>query len=49
MLALCERFGCLPSDIYAEDSGFARMLKIEALVHEVTPANRADRRTDDET
>jgi hypothetical protein len=37
MLALCERFSCLPSDIYAEDAGFARMLAIEALVREVTP------------
>ncbi len=38
MLALCERFGKLPSEIYAEDAGFARMLAIEALVREARPA-----------
>lgn len=39
MLALCERFGKLPSEIYAEDAGFARMLQLEALVREVDPRN----------
>lgn len=37
MIRLCERFGCLPSDIYDEDAGFLRMLEIEALVREVGP------------
>ena len=42
MLALCERFHCLPSAIYAEDAGFARMLAIEALVNEVRPDETED-------
>lgn len=48
MLAICERFGVLPSQVYAEDAGFARMLAIEALVNQVSPAERASRNTDDE-
>lgn len=32
MLGLCERFGCLPSALLAEDARMLRMLKIEALV-----------------
>lgn len=39
MLSICERFGKLPSEIYAEDAGFARMLAIEALVREVAPGD----------
>lgn len=31
MLGLCERFGCLPSQLYAEDAGLLRLLRIEAL------------------
>lgn len=31
-LRLCERFGCLPSQLMAEDAGLLRMLDIEAEV-----------------
>lgn len=30
MLGLCERFGCLPSALYAEDTELLRMVKIQA-------------------
>ena len=32
MLAMCERFGCLPSALLAEDSELMRMLEIEGLM-----------------
>jgi hypothetical protein len=28
VLALCERFGCLPSQLYAEDASLLRMLRV---------------------
>lgn len=31
ILSLCERFGCLPSALLAEDAGLLRMVRIEAL------------------
>lgn len=31
ILSLCERFGCLPSALLAEDAGLLRLVKIEAL------------------
>ncbi|HEY5986052.1 MAG TPA: hypothetical protein VIV12_06645 [Streptosporangiaceae bacterium] len=31
VLGLCERFGCLPSALYAEDAGLLRMVRVEAL------------------
>ena len=31
MLAVCDRFGCLPSAALAEDAGFIRLLQIEAM------------------
>jgi hypothetical protein len=31
ILALCGRFGCLPSQVKAEDASLLRMLRIEAL------------------
>ncbi len=31
MLGLCERFGCLPGQLLAEDAGLLRMVRIEAL------------------
>ena len=31
MLSLCRQFHCLPSQLYAEDAGLLRLLKIEAL------------------
>jgi hypothetical protein len=31
VLALCERFGCLPSVLYEEDADLMRLLHIEAL------------------
>lgn len=34
VLALCDRFHCLPSAIRAEDAGLLRLLEIEALVRE---------------
>lgn len=34
MLALCERFGCLPSALFDEDSELLRYLDIETLVRE---------------
>lgn len=42
MLAICERFGKLPSEVYAEDAGFLRMLEIERLVNEARPDYRDD-------
>lgn len=29
VLGLCERFGCLPSQLYAEDAELLRLLAIE--------------------
>lgn len=29
---MCDRFKCLPSQLYAEDAGLYRMLEIEAEV-----------------
>jgi hypothetical protein len=31
ILGLCERFGCLPSALYAEPAGLLRLLRIEQL------------------
>lgn len=31
ILAVCERFGCLPSQLENEDQSFLRLLNIEAL------------------
>jgi hypothetical protein len=31
ILSICERFGCLPSDLYEEDSELMRLLTIERL------------------
>ncbi len=31
MLGLCERFGCLPSALLAEDAGLLRMLRVREL------------------
>lgn len=31
VLGLCERFGCLPSALYAEDSSLLRMVRLESL------------------
>jgi len=31
VLALCERFGCLPSALYEEDAQLLRLLKLEDL------------------
>jgi len=31
ILRACERFGCLPSALMAEDAGLLRLLRIEAL------------------
>lgn len=31
MLKLCERFGCLPSELYEEDVDLLRMIAIEEL------------------
>jgi hypothetical protein len=28
VIGLCERFGCLPSQLYAEDAEIFRMLKL---------------------
>lgn len=28
---MCHRFGCLPSQLLAEDAGLLRLLKLEAL------------------
>lgn len=28
---MCERFGCLPSQLMAEDAGLLRLLKLEEL------------------
>lgn len=42
MLRLCERFHVLPSQIYDEDAGFARMLAIEAMVNKARPDEPGD-------
>jgi hypothetical protein len=34
VLALCERFGCLPSQLFDEDSELLRYLEIEGLWRE---------------
>lgn len=31
VLGLCERFGCLPSQLYAEDANLLRLLTVEKL------------------
>jgi hypothetical protein len=31
ILGLCERFGCLPSALLAEDASLLRMVRVEAL------------------
>lgn len=31
LLALCDRFHCLPSQVLAEDAGLLRLLRIEQL------------------
>lgn len=31
ILRLCDRFGCLPSQVLAEDAGLLRLLRIEEL------------------
>jgi len=31
VLGLCERFGCLPSALYAEDAELIRLVRIEEL------------------
>ncbi|MGD9749791.1 MAG: hypothetical protein AB7W59_02230 [Acidimicrobiia bacterium] len=31
VLGLCERFGCLPSQLFAEDSSLLRMVRLESL------------------
>jgi hypothetical protein len=31
VLGLCDRFGCLPSQVLAEDAGLLRYLRIEHL------------------
>lgn len=31
VLAMCERFGCLPSQLYREDADLLRLAQIEAL------------------
>lgn len=31
ILGLCERFGCLPSALLAEDASLLRLLKIEQM------------------
>lgn len=31
MLGLCDRFRCLPSQVYAEDAEILRLIRIEAL------------------
>lgn len=33
VLALCDRFHCLPSQVMGEDAGLLRLLKIEQLGH----------------
>lgn len=38
-MALCDRFGCLPSQLEAEDARLLRLLAIEALAH---PPEEAD-------
>lgn len=42
LLALCERFGQLPSAVLAEDSGFLQLLQLEALVREARGDNDVD-------
>jgi pyruvate/2-oxoglutarate dehydrogenase complex dihydrolipoamide dehydrogenase (E3) component len=37
VLGLCERFGCLPSALLAEDAELLRMVRVEALGREVDP------------
>lgn len=34
VLRLCDRFHCLPSQLYAEDSELMRMIEIERVVSE---------------
>lgn len=31
VMQMCERFGCLPSQLYREDADLLRLLNIEAL------------------
>lgn len=31
IVRMCERFGCLPSALLAEDAEFLRMVKLEAM------------------
>jgi hypothetical protein len=31
VLGICERFGCLPSELYREDAELLRLLTIEAM------------------
>lgn len=31
VIGLCERFGCLPSALMAEDASLLRMVQVEAL------------------
>jgi hypothetical protein len=40
MLQLCERFHCLPSAIYEEDTGLLRLIEIEKLVLAADPDYR---------
>lgn len=40
ILGMCERFGCLPSQLLAEDAGLMRMLKLETM-------GRGEGRSDD--
>lgn len=37
MLRICERFGCLPSQLLAEDAELVRMLTIEGYGREEVP------------
>lgn len=38
VLGLCERFGCLPSALLAEDAELLRWLKVAALGRPAEPA-----------
>ncbi len=35
MIGLCERFGCLPSQLYAEDAEIFRMVRLYDMTKEV--------------
>lgn len=41
VLGMCERFGCLPSQLYQEDADLLRLLEIERLGNQ--EGSRAER------